>query len=90
MLRGMFEERLQYIIREAREWPDLICSLMRRTPSSDAAQTFKSVLAQGEILVIRGHDIERIQEHVQETKCSHGAFAAYLSQNQPLRRFGRF
>src|SRR5262249_33101572 len=76
MLRGMFEDRLQNVIREARENPNLILfvdeahtligsgSAAGRPPR--AAQILKSSLARGEIRMIAATTLSEYKEHIQE------------------------
>jgi ATP-dependent Clp protease ATP-binding subunit ClpA len=76
MLRGMFEERLQSIIREVKERPNLILFVDEAHTivgagsalgaPSDAGQTFKSVLARGEVRMIAATTLSEYREHVQE------------------------
>ena len=71
MLRGMFEDRIQNVIRELKERPNLILFVDEAHTMvgagsalgapSDAANIFKSVLARGEIRMIGGDHAERIQ-----------------------------
>ncbi len=76
MLRGMFEERLQGIIAEVKERPDLILfvdeahtiigagSAMGAT--SDAANMFKSALARGELRIIGATTSNEYKEYIGE------------------------
>ena len=76
MLRGMFEERLQSIIREVKERPNLILFVDEAHTivgagsalgaPSDAGQTFKAVLARGEVRMIAATTLSEYREHVQE------------------------
>jgi len=76
MLRGMFEERLQHLIRELKERPNLILFVDEAHTlvgagsaigaPSDAAQIFKSVLARGEIRMIGATTLSEYQQHVEE------------------------
>jgi ATP-dependent Clp protease ATP-binding subunit ClpC len=76
MLRGMFEERLQNVIREAKEHPNLILFIDEAHTMigagsalgapSDAANILKSVLARGEIKVIAATTLGEYKEHVLE------------------------
>jgi ATP-dependent Clp protease ATP-binding subunit ClpA len=62
VLRGMFEERIQNVIREVQERPDLILFIDEAHTMigagsalgsrSDAANVFKSVLARGEVRIV--------------------------------------
>jgi ATP-dependent Clp protease ATP-binding subunit ClpA len=76
MLRGMFEDRLQNVIREAKERPNLILFVDEAHTMigagsalgapSDAGQIFKSVLARGEIRMIAATTLSEYKEHIQE------------------------
>ena len=76
MLRGMFEERLQNVIREVKEHPNLILFIDEAHTMigagsalgapSDAANILKSVLARGEIKVIAATTLGEYKEHVLE------------------------
>jgi ATP-dependent Clp protease ATP-binding subunit ClpA len=76
MLRGMFEERLQNVIRELKEHPNLILFIDEAHTMigagsalgapSDAANILKSVLARGEIKVIAATTLGEYKEHVLE------------------------
>jgi ATP-dependent Clp protease ATP-binding subunit ClpC len=76
MLRGMFEERLQNIIRDVTERPNLILFVdeahtllgagSAMNAPLDAAQVFKSVLARGEIRMIAATTLTEYKQHVQE------------------------
>ena len=76
MLRGMFEERLQNVIREVKEHPNLILFIdeahtMMGAGSAlgapaDAANILKSVLARGEVKIIAATTLSEYKEHVLE------------------------
>ena len=76
MLRGMFEERLQGIIAEVKERPDLILFVDEAHTimgagsaigaSSDAANMFKGALARGEIRIIGATTITEYKEYIAE------------------------
>ena len=76
MLRGMFEERLQNVIREVKERPNLILFVDEAHAMvgagsaigapSDAAQMLKSALARGEIRVIGATTLSEYKEHIEE------------------------
>ncbi len=76
MLRGMFEERLQHVIRELKERPDLILFVDEAHTivgagsalgaPSDAAQVLKSVLARGEVRMIGATTLSEYKEHIEE------------------------
>ena len=75
-LRGMFEERIQHVIRELKEHPNLILfideahSLVGAGSAigapSDAANMLKTVLARGEIRVIAATTLSEYKEHIAE------------------------
>jgi ATP-dependent Clp protease ATP-binding subunit ClpC len=74
MLRGMFEERLQHVIRELKERPNLIPFVDEAHTlvgagsalgaPSDAAQVLKSVLARGEVRMIGATTLSEYKEHI--------------------------
>jgi ATP-dependent Clp protease ATP-binding subunit ClpA len=76
MLRGMFEERLQNVIRELKEHPHFILFVDEAHTMigagsalgapADAANILKSVLARGEIKVIAATTFGEYKEHVLE------------------------
>ena len=75
MLRGMFEDRIQNVIRELKNGPISCChrrgphdcrrGLRARAPS-DAANVFKSVLARGEVRIIGATTLSEYKEYIQE------------------------
>jgi ATP-dependent Clp protease ATP-binding subunit ClpC len=76
MLRGMFEERLQGIIAEVKERPDLILFVDEAHTiigagsalgaSSDAANMFKGALARGELRIIGATTLTEYKEYIGE------------------------
>lgn len=76
MLRGMFEERLQGIMNEVKERPELILFVDEAHTiigagsalgaSSDAANMFKGALARGEIRIIGATTITEYKEYIGE------------------------
>src|SRR5499433_1266336 len=76
MLRGMFEDRIQNVIRELKERPNLILFVDEAHTlvgagsalgaPSDAANIFKSVLARGEIRMIAATTLSEYKEYIQE------------------------
>jgi ATP-dependent Clp protease ATP-binding subunit ClpA len=76
MLRGMFEERIQNVIREVKERPNLILFIDEAHTMvgagsalgapSDAANMFKSVLARGEVRIIGATTLGEYKEYIQE------------------------
>jgi ATP-dependent Clp protease ATP-binding subunit ClpA len=76
MLRGMFEDRIQNVIREVKERPNLILFVDEAHTMvgagsalgapSDAANVFKSVLARGEIRMVAATTLSEYKEYIQE------------------------
>jgi ATP-dependent Clp protease ATP-binding subunit ClpA len=76
MLRGMFEDRIQNVIREIKERPNLILFIdevhtmigagSALGAPSDAANVFKSVLARGEVRIIGATTSSEYKEFIQE------------------------
>jgi ATP-dependent Clp protease ATP-binding subunit ClpA len=76
MLRGMFEDRIQNVIRELKERQNLIIFVDEAHTMvgagsalgapSDAANIFKSVLARGEIRMIAATTLSEFKEYIQE------------------------
>ena len=76
MLRGMFEDRIQNVIRELKERTNLILFVDEAHTlvgagsalgaPSDAANIFKSVLARGEIRMIAATTLSEYKEYIQE------------------------
>ena len=76
MLRGMFEDRIQNVIREIKERPSLILFIdevhtmigagSALGAPSDAANVFKSVLARGEVRIIGATTLNEYKEFIQE------------------------
>jgi ATP-dependent Clp protease ATP-binding subunit ClpA len=76
MLRGMFEDRIQNVIRELKERPNLILFVDEAHTMvgagsalgapADAANVFKSVLARGEIRMVAATTLTEYKEYIQE------------------------
>jgi ATP-dependent Clp protease ATP-binding subunit ClpA len=76
MLRGMFEDRIQNVIRELKERPNLILFIDEAHTMvgagsalgapSDAANVFKSVLARGEVRIIGATTLSEYKQYIQE------------------------
>ena len=76
MLRGMFEARIQNVIRELKERSNLILFVDEAHTMvgagsalgapSDAANVFKSVLARGEIRMVAATTLSEYKEYIQE------------------------
>jgi ATP-dependent Clp protease ATP-binding subunit ClpA len=86
MLRGMFEDRIQNVIRELKERPNLILFVDEAHTMvgagsalgapSDAANVFKSVLARGEIRMIAATTASEYKEYIQEDEALARRFRA--------------
>jgi ATP-dependent Clp protease ATP-binding subunit ClpA len=76
MLRGMFEDRIQNVLREVRERPNYLLFIDEAHTMvgagsalgapSDAANVFKSVLARGEVRIIGATTLSEYKQHVAE------------------------
>jgi ATP-dependent Clp protease ATP-binding subunit ClpA len=76
MLRGMFEDRIQNILREVRERPNYLLFIDEAHTMvgagsalgapSDAANVFKSVLARGEVRIIGATTLSEYKQHLAE------------------------
>jgi ATP-dependent Clp protease ATP-binding subunit ClpA len=76
MLRGMFEDRIQNVIREIKERPNLVLFIdevhtmvgagSALGAPSDAANVFKSVLSRGEVRIIGATTTSEYKEFIQE------------------------
>jgi ATP-dependent Clp protease ATP-binding subunit ClpA len=76
MLRGMFEDRIQNVIRELKERPNLILFVDEAHTMvgagsalgapSDAANVFKSVLARGEVRIVGATTLSEYKQYIQE------------------------
>jgi ATP-dependent Clp protease ATP-binding subunit ClpC len=76
MLRGMFEDRMQNVIREIKERSNLILFIdevhtmigagSALGAPSDAANIFKSVLARGEVRMIGATTLSEYKQYIQE------------------------
>jgi len=86
MLRGMFEDRIQNVIREIKERPNLILFVDEAHTMvgagsalgapSDAANVFKSVLARGEVRMIGATTLSEYKEYIQEDEALSRRFRA--------------
>jgi ATP-dependent Clp protease ATP-binding subunit ClpA len=86
MLRGMFEDRIQNVIREIKERPNLILFIdevhtmigagSALGAPSDAANVFKSVLARGEVRIIGATTSSEYKEFIQEDEALARRFRA--------------
>jgi ATP-dependent Clp protease ATP-binding subunit ClpC len=76
MLRGMFEDRIQNVLREVRERPNYLLFIDEAHTMvgagsalgapSDAANVFKSVLARGEVRIIGATTLSEYKQHLAE------------------------
>jgi ATP-dependent Clp protease ATP-binding subunit ClpA len=76
MLRGMFEDRIQNVIREIKERPNLVLFIdevhtmigagSALGAPADAANIFKSVLARGEVHIIGATTLSEYKQFMQE------------------------
>jgi ATP-dependent Clp protease ATP-binding subunit ClpA len=88
MLRGMFEDRIQNVIREIKERPNLILFIdevhtmigagSALGAPSDAANVFKSVLARGEVRIIGATTLSEYKEFIQEDEALARRFRTVL------------
>ena len=88
MLRGMFEDRIQNVIRELKERPNLILFIDEAHTMvgagsalgapSDAANVFKSVLARGEVRIIGATTLSEYKEYIQEDEALARRFRCVL------------
>jgi ATP-dependent Clp protease ATP-binding subunit ClpC len=92
MLRGMFEDRIQNVIRELKERPNLILFVDEAHTMvgagsalgapSDAANVFKSVLARGEIRMVAATTLSEYKEYIQEDEALARRFRC-VTVNEP-------
>src|SRR5215207_4245432 len=88
MLRGMFEDRIQNVIREIKERPNLVLFIdevhtmigagSALGAPSDAANVFKSVLARGEVRIIGATTLSEYKEFMQEDEALARRFRTVL------------
>ena len=86
MLRGMFEDRMQNVIRELKERPNLILFVDEAHTMvgagsalgapADAANVFKSVLARGEIRMVAATTSSEYKQYIQEDEALSRRFRA--------------
>ena len=88
MLRGMFEDRMQNVLRELREHTNLILFIDEAHTligagsalgaPSDAANVLKGVLARGEVRVIGATTLSEYKEYIQEDEALSRRFRTVL------------
>ena len=88
MLRGMFEDRIQNVIRELKERQNLILFVDEAHTMvgagsalgapADAANVFKSVLARGEVRMIAATTLSEYKEYIQEDEALARRFRSVL------------
>ena len=88
MLRGMFEDRMQNVLRELRERPNLILFIDEAHTligagsalgaPSDAANVLKGVLARGEVRIIGATTLSEYKEFIQEDEALARRFRTVL------------
>jgi ATP-dependent Clp protease ATP-binding subunit ClpA len=94
MLRGMFEDRIQNVIREIKERPNLILFIdevhtiigagSALGAPSDAANVFKSVLARGEVRVIGATTLSEFKEFIQEDEALARRFRSVIVEEPSI------
>jgi ATP-dependent Clp protease ATP-binding subunit ClpA len=94
MLRGMFEDRIQNVIREIKERPNLILFIdevhtiigagSALGAPSDAANVFKSVLARGEVRVIGATTLSEYKEFIQEDEALARRFRSVMVEEPSI------
>jgi ATP-dependent Clp protease ATP-binding subunit ClpA len=94
MLRGMFEDRIQNVIREIKERPNLILFIdevhtiigagSALGAPSDAANVFKSVLARGEVRVIGATTLSEYKEFIQEDEALARRFRSVMVEEPTI------
>jgi ATP-dependent Clp protease ATP-binding subunit ClpA len=88
MLRGMFEERIQAVIKDVKEHPNLILFVDEAHTlvgagaaigaPADAANIFKSVLARGEVRMIGATTLSEYKSYIQEDEALARRFRTVL------------
>jgi ATP-dependent Clp protease ATP-binding subunit ClpA len=96
MLRGMFEDRIQNVIREIKERPNLILFIdevhtiigagSALGAPSDAANVFKSVLARGEVRVIGATTLSEYKEFIQEDEALARRFRSVMVEEPTIEQ----
>jgi ATP-dependent Clp protease ATP-binding subunit ClpC len=88
MLRGMFEDRIQNVLREVRERPNYLLFIDEAHTMigagsalgapSDAANVFKSVLARGDVRLIGATTLSEYKQHLAEDEALARRFRVVL------------
>ncbi len=96
MLRGMFEDRIQNVINEIKERPNLILFIDEAHTmvgagsalgtTSDAANVFKSVMARGEIRVIAATTLNEYKESIQEDEAFARRFRTVMVREPSIQQ----
>ncbi len=99
MLRGMFEDRIQNVIRELKERPNLILFVDEAHTMvgagsalgapSDAANVLKSVLARGEIRMIAATTLTEYKEYIQEDEALARRFRSVMVREPSIEETRR-
>ena len=99
MLRGMFEDRIQNVIREIKERPNLILFIDEAHTMvgagsalgapSDAANVFKSVLARGEVRIVGATTLSEYKEYIQEDEALARRFRTVIVAEPTLEQTRR-
>jgi ATP-dependent Clp protease ATP-binding subunit ClpA len=94
MLRGMFEDRIQNVLREIRERPNYLLFIDEAHTMvgagsalgapSDAANVFKSVLARGEVRIIAATTLSEYKQHLAEDEALARRFRVVTIQEPTL------
>ena len=96
MLRGMFEDRIQNVLREVRERPNYLLFIDEAHTMvgagsalgapSDAANVFKSVLARGEVRIIGATTASEYKQHLAEDEALARRFRLVTIPSRPSTR----
>ena len=96
MLRGMFEDRIQNVLRELKERPNLILFIDEAHTligagsalgaPADAANVLKGVLARGEVRIIGATTLSEYKEFIQEDEALARRFRTVLVAEPTHRR----
>lgn len=99
MLRGMFEDRIQNVIREIKERPNLILFIdevhtmigagSALGAPTDAATIFKSVLSRGDVRIIGATTLNEYKEYIEQDEALARRFRT-VTVNEPTIEETRF